>query len=81
MAVNIFTGSMLKGLRGAGCYRITTICYYSVRGLCVPNNLYLIILIVSFYIIITRTIQMYVYLLCMIKVRVRWCTCSLWRML
>ena len=25
MAVNIVTGSMLKGLRGAGC-RITTIC-------------------------------------------------------
>ena len=60
----------------------------------VPNNLHLIILIV---IIIIKSIiincynsynMLYVYkysvhinLLCMLKVRVRWCTCSLWRML
>ena len=25
--------------------------------------------------------SVHIYLLCMIKVRVKWCTCSLWRML
>ena len=33
MAVNIVTGSMLKGLRGAGC-RITTICKCKDYVLC-----------------------------------------------
>ena len=51
---------------------------FTHSSLYAPNNLYLIIINIITNIII---VLVAIYFLCMIKLMLRWCICSMWRML